>query len=208
MGRDDDLRPGSVLERIHGAVAARDASRARHRHERHRGQALGRPQQLGRRSGARVARRTRRRRQRARPRASRCPSTPPSWSWHPSSVSRSPRQRGRGQADAFHVDAIEHRFRWRPPLLPVWQLAQSRVSRRLSRVCVSVFRPAGVSTVTATTGQPAACAVLRIVRVASNCGRVEPKPARPAARRGNLRDRKGRLRRNNLAGSARRECSI
>ena len=55
-----------------------------------------------------------------------------------------------------------------PPLSPVWQLAQSRVSSRLNRVCVSVFLPAGVSTVIATTGQPAACARFSIVRVASH----------------------------------------
>ena len=55
-----------------------------------------------------------------------------------------------------------------PPLLPVWQLAQSRVSSRRKRDCVSVFRPAGVSTVIATTGHPAACARFSMCSVASH----------------------------------------
>jgi hypothetical protein len=48
------------------------------------------------------------------------------------------------------------------------QLPQVRVSSRRSRLAVSVLRPAGVSTVTATTGQPAASARLTSIFVTWN----------------------------------------
>ena len=56
--------PGAHLERLHGALAARDAGRHRHRHERQRREALGRLQQLRGRPGARAAGRRRHRRER------------------------------------------------------------------------------------------------------------------------------------------------
>ncbi len=67
----DDLRSGTHLERLHGAVGARHASRDRHRHERQRRQTLGRLQRLRRRPGASAAGRRHHRRGRGPPAAPR-----------------------------------------------------------------------------------------------------------------------------------------
>ena len=119
-----------------------------------------------------------------------------------------PGQRRRGQPDALHVDAGEHRLargaragarvHADPGGVVVARRAVARILRA-RRVPVSVLRPAGRSTVTATAAQPAASARFTSFVVIGEVRRgVELIPDRPAARLGDLLDALRRLRGDDL----------